>query len=67
MAREQEVEDVLAKLDFAEFQLRVKERYARTGTLTRGERRAMSRQISEVLDQYVVANGEPRAWETVLI
>lgn len=67
MDREQEVEDVLAKLDFAQFQLVLKERYATTGTLTRGERRAMNRQIGLTLDQYVAAKGEPRAWETVLI
>lgn len=67
MDREQQVEDVLTKLDFAQFQLTVKERYARTGNLSRGERRAMNRQIGSVLDAYVAANGEPRAWETVLI
>lgn len=67
MDREQQVEDVLAKLDFAQFQLAVKERYAREGTLSRGERRAMQRQISGALDMYTATNGEPRAWETVLI
>lgn len=61
------MEDVLARLDFAQFQIEVKQRYAKTGTLTRGERRAMNRQIGAMLDEYTAANGQPRAWETVLV
>lgn len=67
MDGERVMEDALTKLEFVQFQQVVKKRYERTGMLTRGERRAINRQITDLLDQYIVANGEPRAWETVLV